>query len=90
MTRSDATAATGPAQPGVGSPAASGTSAQGAAVVWCDRCGEPAGAGDHLACRAARDLEPPRYCTHCRRRMKVQVLPVGWSAVCVAHGEIRG
>ncbi|MDM4718139.1 hypothetical protein QTQ03_00480 [Micromonospora sp. WMMA1363] len=57
---------------------------------WCDRCGEPAGAGDHAVCQAARDLEPPRYCAHCRRRMTVQVLPVGWSAVCVAHGAIRG
>ncbi|MER7332233.1 MULTISPECIES: hypothetical protein [unclassified Micromonospora] len=57
---------------------------------WCDRCGEPAGAGAHAACRAARELEPPRYCARCRRRMKVQVLPVGWAAVCVEHGEIRG
>ncbi|MEW2380576.1 hypothetical protein AB0873_00555 [Micromonospora sp. NPDC047707] len=68
----------------------SGVAAGGAGAAWCDRCGEPAGVGEHLACRAARDLEPPRYCAHCRRRMKVQVLPVGWSAVCVAHGEIRG
>ncbi|MER7457015.1 hypothetical protein [Micromonospora sp. NPDC126480] len=55
--------------------------------TWCDRCGEPA--GEHPACRTARELEPPRYCAHCRRRMKVQVLPVGWSAVCVEHGETR-
>ncbi|MCI4065016.1 hypothetical protein MRQ36_21580 [Micromonospora sp. R77] len=57
---------------------------------WCDRCGEDAATGGHLACAAAQALEPPRYCVHCRRRMKVQVLPVGWSAVCVAHGESRG
>ncbi|WP_425463595.1 hypothetical protein [Micromonospora olivasterospora] len=57
---------------------------------WCDRCGVDAAAGPHAACAAARALEPPRYCTHCRRRMKVQVLPVGWSAVCVEHGEVRG
>ncbi|MDZ5443296.1 hypothetical protein U2F26_11200 [Micromonospora sp. 4G57] len=61
-----------------------------AADLWCDRCGESAAAGPHQACAAARALEPPRYCAHCRRRMKVQVLPVGWSAVCVEHGEIRG
>ncbi|MFG1951218.1 hypothetical protein [Micromonospora sp. NPDC048830] len=61
-----------------------------AAQLWCDRCGEPAGAGAHAACRAARELEPPRFCAHCRRRMKVQVVPAGWSAVCVEHGEIRG
>ncbi|RZU74250.1 hypothetical protein EV384_2694 [Micromonospora kangleipakensis] len=61
-----------------------------AAGSWCDRCGESAAAGPHPACAAARALEPPRYCPHCRRRMKVQVLPVGWSAACVEHGEIRG
>ncbi|MDP9819432.1 hypothetical protein J3R04_005402 [Spirilliplanes yamanashiensis] len=53
---------------------------------WCDRCGEPA--GDHPACAAARRLEPPRYCPQCRRRMKVQVLPAGWSATCVEHGTV--
>jgi len=36
----------------------------------------------------ARELEPPRYCTHCRRRMVVQVTPVGWTARCVEHGEL--
>ncbi|MFG1884244.1 hypothetical protein [Micromonospora sp. NPDC049102] len=61
-----------------------------AAVLWCDRCGEAAAAGPHPGCATARQLEPPRYCAHCRRRMKVQVLPVGWSAICVEHGEIRG
>ncbi|MEU8298506.1 hypothetical protein AB0C04_14615 [Micromonospora sp. NPDC048909] len=62
----------------------------GTAPTWCDRCGETAGVGAHGACARARALEPPRFCAHCRRRMKVQVLPVGWSAVCVEHGEIRG
>ncbi|MGC1215375.1 MAG: hypothetical protein WA890_29475 [Micromonospora sp.] len=61
-----------------------------AAHRWCDRCGADAAVGGHTACTAARRLEPPRYCAQCRRRMKVQVLPVGWSAVCVEHGEIRG
>ncbi|MGH3662647.1 MAG: hypothetical protein ACRDT8_05995 [Micromonosporaceae bacterium] len=53
---------------------------------WCDRCGEPVG-GDHTGCAQARALEPPRYCPRCRRRMKVQVLPTGWSATCVEHGS---
>ncbi|MEU8406623.1 hypothetical protein AB0C19_10525 [Micromonospora sp. NPDC048842] len=57
--------------------------------LWCDRCGESATAA-HPDCASARQLEPPRFCPRCRRRMKVQVLPVGWSAVCVEHGEIRG
>jgi hypothetical protein len=35
-------------------------------------------------------MEPPRYCPACRRRMKVQVLPQGWVARCVEHGELTG
>jgi hypothetical protein len=58
-------------------------------MTYCDRCGRAASDGDHAACGAARALEPPRYCEHCRRRMKVQVLPSGWVAVCVEHGERR-
>ncbi|QGN57462.1 hypothetical protein GKE56_05775 [Nostocoides sp. HKS02] len=54
---------------------------------WCARCGEARAAGDHAACDRALALEPPRFCPACRRRMKVQVLPRGWSAVCVEHGE---
>ncbi|WP_308440987.1 biotin synthase auxiliary protein BsaP [Micromonospora lutea] len=57
---------------------------------WCDRCGGAAVTGEHDRCAAARSLEPPRFCIHCRRRMKVQVLPVGWTATCVEHGEARG
>lgn len=54
---------------------------------WCARCGErvPSG-GAHPACAAALALEPPRYCSHCRRRMVVQVTPGGWTARCVEHG----
>ncbi|MFF5081178.1 hypothetical protein ACFY36_29350 [Actinoplanes sp. NPDC000266] len=54
--------------------------------MYCDRCGEPAAQGDHAACDRARALEPPRYCADCRRRMKVQVVPTGWTATCVEHG----
>ncbi|MFG3704827.1 hypothetical protein ACGF7U_08885 [Micromonospora sp. NPDC047670] len=74
MTTGDAATAAGSATP----------------ATWCDRCGEDAAVGSHDGCAAARVLEPPRFCTRCRRRMKVQVLPVGWAAVCVEHGEIRG
>jgi len=59
------------------------------AALWCDRCGERAAEGDHAACAAARRMEPPRYCAACRRRMKVQELPAGWSATCVEHGTVR-
>ncbi|SDY45138.1 hypothetical protein SAMN05444365_102304 [Micromonospora pattaloongensis] len=57
-----------------------------AVTLWCDRCGGDAGRGVHEACVTARALEPPRFCPRCRRRMKVQVLPTGWSATCVEHG----
>ncbi len=55
---------------------------------WCGHCGREALSGEHSACVRALELEPPRYCTHCRRRMVVQVLPRGWSARCVQHGEL--
>ncbi|MCI9887511.1 hypothetical protein JT358_03415 [Micrococcales bacterium 31B] len=40
------------------------------------------------ACRDALGLEPPRFCSLCGRRMKVQVDPFGWEAVCVKHGSL--
>jgi hypothetical protein len=58
-------------------------------IDFCDRCGERVADSAHEACAVARMLEPPRFCPACRRRMKVQVLPAGWVATCVAHGEIR-
>jgi hypothetical protein len=54
--------------------------------MYCDRCGFPTAGGDHGVCEAARKLEPPRYCPECRRRLKVQVVPTGWTATCVEHG----
>ncbi|MEH1012988.1 hypothetical protein V6U90_07745 [Micromonospora sp. CPCC 206060] len=58
-------------------------------ATWCDRCGEPETGTDHGTCRTARELEPPRFCSRCRRRMKVQILPAGWTATCVEHGLTR-
>jgi hypothetical protein len=55
-------------------------------MTYCDHCGRPFDGGDHDACRSARRLEPPRYCPDCGRRMKVQVVPAGWTATCVEHG----
>jgi hypothetical protein len=57
--------------------------------VWCEQCGD-ASSGDHGACAERRELEPPRYCGHCRRRMVVQVMPRGWEARCVEHGTRTG
>jgi SAM-dependent methyltransferase len=56
---------------------------------WCDRCGGALADPGHRACAAARELEPPRFCRFCRRRMRVQVLPAGWTASCAAHGQTR-
>jgi hypothetical protein len=56
--------------------------------VYCGRCGNPQADGDHAACLRALELEPPRYCTQCRRRLIVQVLPTGWTGRCSTHGEL--
>lgn len=46
-------------------------------------------ASAHGTCAARRELEPPRYCPHCARRMVVQIVPTGWTARCSAHGELN-
>ena len=55
---------------------------------WCPRCGADTHLGSHDACRRALELEPPRFCPGCRRRMKVQVVPQGWTATCAEHGTM--
>lgn len=55
--------------------------------VFCGRCGQELSAKDHGQCQAALELEPPRYCHVCKRRMVVQVTPAGWTARCKEHGE---
>jgi hypothetical protein len=54
---------------------------------FCVHCGRPAAAA-HADCVRAADLEPPRYCPQCARRMVVQVVPSGWSARCSVHGTV--
>jgi hypothetical protein len=58
-------------------------------MTYCGHCGEPLDEGDHAACLRRLELEPPRFCAHCRRRMKVQVTPRGWSADCIEHGPLH-
>ena len=55
---------------------------------FCGHCGEPTEARDHAVCAVQLVMEPPRFCTACRRRMKVQVTPRGWTAECVEHGVL--
>jgi DNA-directed RNA polymerase subunit RPC12/RpoP len=57
-------------------------------VTYCGHCGREVTDGDHTVCIERLRMEPPRFCTHCRRRMVVQVVPLGWSARCVEHGTI--
>ena len=56
-------------------------------VPWCGQCGEALDAEGHAACRRRAELDPPRFCGRCRRRMVVQVTPTGWTARCVEHGQ---
>ncbi|MGC0420677.1 hypothetical protein [Embleya sp. AB8] len=55
-------------------------------TTFCDHCGDPLSGPAHETCARRRELEPPRYCAECRRRMTVQVTPRGWTAKCVEHG----
>ncbi|WP_072806374.1 biotin synthase auxiliary protein BsaP [Rhodococcoides yunnanense] len=50
--------------------------------------GQPVVAGVIVSVPAAArlGLEPPRFCRECGRRMIVQIVPDGWSAVCSRHG----
>lgn len=57
-------------------------------TTYCGHCGETIEARDHTACLERLRMEPPRYCTRCRRRMVVQVVPAGWTAKCVEHGVV--
>ena len=57
--------------------------------AFCDQCGRPAADDPHARCAARRELEPPRYCPDCARRMVVQISPTGWTARCSRHGERR-
>lgn len=58
------------------------------------RGAQPTGGGaslkDHRRCEEFLAMEPPRYCSQCRRRLKVQVTPLGWTAECSRHGLTEG
>ncbi len=64
-------------------------SAPGTPGPWCGHCGGAIAEGDHESCVRMCELEPQRYCTQCRRRMKVQVTPGTWTATCVEHGSVE-
>lgn len=56
---------------------------------WCGQCGGALAGGEHTRCERRAELEPPRYCVRCRRRMRVQVTPGAWTAACVEHGSVE-
>ncbi|HYR64364.1 MAG TPA: hypothetical protein VET24_17255 [Actinomycetota bacterium] len=59
----------------------------GPAAGLCASCGRPLTDHDHRRC----ELDPPRICPRCGRRMRVQVLPVGYRAACpVCDGAPAG
>jgi hypothetical protein len=53
----------------------------------CPRCGRP---GTHDDCLAALAYEAPRFCERCGRKLRVQVYPDGFIAVCRDHGPAPG
>ena len=55
---------------------------------YCGHCGRALAEGAHGLCEQRLELEPPRYCTQCHRRMVVQVTPRTWTATCVEHGTL--
>jgi len=54
--------------------------------VYCDGCGQPVERCG--GCR--RELDPPRFCTVCGRRLTVYVTPGYFTARCRDHGEVTG
>lgn len=55
-------------------------------TTYCGHCGLSLAGRAHEACARRLELEPPRYCSVCGRRMVVQVTPDHWTARCIVHG----
>ena len=68
--------------PAAATPAGRGTPA---GPHRCAACGLPLAGGPHERCR----LDPPRFCTRCGRRLRVQVFPLEYRAACPACDRHR-
>ena len=55
-------------------------------ATYCGHCGLAVAEAGHETCVRRLELEPPRYCMQCRRRLVVQVMPDRWTARCAEHG----
>ncbi|NCY17347.1 MAG: hypothetical protein EBX39_11390 [Actinobacteria bacterium] len=56
--------------------------------TFCRWCGTAVAEHPALECRL--ELDPPRFCPTCGRRLRVLVTPSGWRATCRDHGELVG
>jgi hypothetical protein len=56
------------------------------AATHCTWCG--AALDEHPAVPCRRELDPPRFCPVCGRRLRVKVHPGGWDASCRDHGPL--
>ncbi len=56
----------------------------GIEVWFCDGCGRPLA----MCTGCRRELDPPRWCVHCGRRLTVRIMPTHVRATCREHGEI--
>ncbi|MGI8773391.1 MAG: hypothetical protein ACR2KQ_00050 [Actinomycetota bacterium] len=50
---------------------------------YCTGCGAPR---TECAGNCRRELDPPRFCPECGKRLFGQVTPTGYSARCKRHG----
>ena len=56
------------------------------AAQHCTGCGLPV---ERCGGRCGRDLDPPRFCPTCGRRLTVYVTPGSFDAQCRDHGPVR-
>jgi hypothetical protein len=54
--------------------------------AFCRWCGTAI--SDHPALDCRRELDPPRFCPQCGRRLRVQVHTAGYEASCRDHGPL--
>jgi hypothetical protein len=53
--------------------------------MYCTGCGQTV---DKCAGSCKRDLDPPRFCPECGKRLVVMVTPGYFEAQCKVHGPL--